>query len=127
MILIDSDVAIDIMRGFAPALEWLKSSRHELAGIPGLVMMEMINGCRNQDELDRLHKAFRGYRLYWPNDFDCKRALIDFQKLYLSQSLGLLDSLIAETAIGIGASLASYNIRHFCMLKDLTLIQPYTR
>jgi len=46
MILLDTDVMVDLMRGYEPALTWLDSLGAETIGIPGLVAMELLQGCR---------------------------------------------------------------------------------
>ena len=50
MILIDTDVMVDIMRRYAPAVAWLDSLGSETTGLPGLVAMELLQGCRNREE-----------------------------------------------------------------------------
>jgi len=70
-------------------------------GLPGLVVMELLQGCRTLDEQQRVEALLHPYTLYWPTQTDCARALADFMAYHLSHSLGLLDSLIAETAIGL--------------------------
>jgi predicted nucleic acid-binding protein len=44
-----------------------------------------------------------------------------------SHHLGLLDALIAATAIGLGASLCTFNAKHFQMISGLTIEQPNVR
>jgi predicted nucleic acid-binding protein len=63
----------------------------------------------------------------WPTAVDCERAQVDFTTFYLSHSLGLLDSLIAACAIGRGASLLTFNDKHYRMVSGLVIEQPYTR
>jgi hypothetical protein len=46
MILVDTDVMVDIMRRHSPAVAWLDSLGAEEVGIPGLVAMELLQGCR---------------------------------------------------------------------------------
>jgi len=67
------------------------------------------------------------FPLVWAEPEDCSRALKDFAAYRLSDQLGLLDSLIAETAVGNNAVLATFNIRHYRVLVDLKTIQPYQR
>ena len=38
MILLDTDVMIDILRGYQPAIEWLTSVSDQEIGLPGLVV-----------------------------------------------------------------------------------------
>jgi predicted nucleic acid-binding protein len=40
MILMDTDVAIDILRGRPPAIAWLQALGSAPLGLPGLVVME---------------------------------------------------------------------------------------
>jgi len=50
MILVDTDVMVDVMRRHAPAVAWLDSLGTETIGIPGLVAMELLQGCRDREE-----------------------------------------------------------------------------
>ncbi len=47
--------------------------------------------------------------------------------LKLSKNLGILDALIASTAVGAGETLATFNVKHFKSVPGLTIIQPYKR
>jgi predicted nucleic acid-binding protein len=42
VLLLDTDILIDIQRGHAPALTWF-SSLPELSFVPGFVVMELVN------------------------------------------------------------------------------------
>jgi predicted nucleic acid-binding protein len=58
MILLDSDVMIDILRNYPPAMEWFDAlDENEEIALPGYVLMELIQGCRNKAEQDRLQRA----------------------------------------------------------------------
>jgi predicted nucleic acid-binding protein len=63
----------------------------------------------------------------WPREIDCARALADFSVLHLSHGLGLLDALIAATVIGKGATLCTFNVKHYRAVNGLTLLAPYVR
>jgi len=55
MILLDSDVMIDLLRQYPPAVEWFDTLEDEEEIIlPGYVVMELIQGCRNKIEQERL-------------------------------------------------------------------------
>jgi len=48
MIFLDSDVVIDILRQFSPAMEWFDSlNDEEELVLSGFVVMELIQGCKN--------------------------------------------------------------------------------
>jgi predicted nucleic acid-binding protein len=125
MILLDTDVMVDILRGHDPAKAWLKSAQE--IGVPGLVVMELIQGCQNAREQRQLEKALSEYQLFWLSEEDCSRALTTFSSHHLSDHIGLLDALIAETAIGADAELATFNIKHYRVLRGLKTVQPYGR
>lgn len=127
MILLDTDVMIDVLRKHSPAVAWLQASPAEELGLPGLVVMELLQGCRTLDEQQRVEALLHPYTLYWPTLTDCARALADFTAHHLSHNLGLLDSLIAETAIGLGVTLATFNEKHYSALGALKTLQPYSR
>ncbi|HEY9152172.1 MAG TPA: PIN domain-containing protein [Anaerolineales bacterium] len=125
MILLDTDVMVDVLRGYEPAKEWLKSAQE--IGVPGLVAMELVQGCQNAKEQKQLEKALAEYQLYWPDEDDCNRALTGFSSHHLSDNIGLLDALIAETAIGANAELATFNVKHYRVLRGIRNVQPYER
>ena len=125
MILLDTDVMVDVLRGYEPAKEWLESAQG--IGVPGLVAMELLQGCQNAKEQKQLEKALSEYQLYWPDEDDCNRAFASFSSHHLSDNIGLLDVLIAETAIGANAELATFNVKHYRVLRGLKSLQPYER
>jgi len=127
MIGVDTDVMIDTLRRYEPALAWLRSLESEELAVPGLVAMELLQGCRNRAEQQRVDRMLRPYRLYWPTQADCERALQDYATYHLSHQLGILDALIAETAVGLGVALATFNEKHYRMVPALRTIQPYER
>ncbi len=126
MRLLDTDLLIDVGRGFLPAVQWLQALP-EAPQIPGVVSMELIAGCQNKAEVRRIQALVAPYAAVWPTEADCRRALADFTQFHLSDNLGLTDALIAATAVGRGATLCTFNVRHFRVVPGLTLEQPYLR
>ena len=126
MLLLDSDVLIDVQRGFQPALQWL-SGLGELPSVPGLVIMELIQDANNSHQVRQAMKLVAPLPIAWPTLSDCDRALSDFTAYHLSHRLGLLDSLIAATAIGLGAELCTFNVKHYQVVAGVTTLQPYPR
>jgi predicted nucleic acid-binding protein len=123
--LLDSDVMIDILRGHGPAVDWLATISGTSIGLPGLVAMELIAGCRNQAEQQVLQQRLLGFSMHWPAQMDCQRAYTDFGNYRLSHNLGILDALIGHTAVGLGEPLATFNVKHLGVVSGLTTIQPY--
>jgi predicted nucleic acid-binding protein len=127
MMLVDTDVMVDVLRRHGPALTWLDTLGAEVVGIPGLVAMELLQGCKGRDEQRLLEGFLRPYRRYWPSQSDCTRAFDDFAAHHLSHALGILDALIAETAVGMGVELATFNKKHYAVVAGLHTVEPYAR
>ena len=127
MILLDTDVMVDVMRRYPPATAWLASLGSETVGIPGLVAMELVQGCRDREEQQRVETILRPYALYWPTQTDCVRAFDDFTTYHLSHSIGILDVLIAETAVGLDVELGTFNEKHYGVVSGLRILCPYAR
>lgn len=125
MILLDTDVAVDILRKHPPAVDWVQGLGSAPVGLPGLVVMELLQGCQNKDEQQRVEQFCQPYALHWPAQADCQRALHDFAAHHLSSNLGLLDALIAHMAVGLSEPLATFNVKHYRVIAGLITIQPY--
>ena len=124
--LIDSDIAVDLLRSYPPAVNWLDSV-NVLPGMPGHVMMELIRGCGNADEVRIVRSYFNHLKFYWPSSEDCNRAVNSYSAGHLSHSLGIIDALIGETAVGLDAILYSFNTKHMRSIPHLKIEQPYPR
>jgi predicted nucleic acid-binding protein len=123
--LLDTDVMIDILRGHPPAVAWLASLGTTSMGLPGLVAMELLQGCQNLPDQQSLEKQLLRFTLHWPTQADCQRAYVDFAAYRLSHNLGLLDSLIGHTALGLNERLATFNLKHYGVIAGLQAFQPY--
>jgi predicted nucleic acid-binding protein len=122
--LLDTDVLVDFLRGHAPAVQWLTNYTSPI-GIPGLVAMELLQGCRDLAEQQRVERELARFAIHWPTRADCEQAYREFANLRLAVGLGLLDSLIAQTAIGLQEPLATFNVKHYNAIDTLRTVQPY--
>jgi len=125
MIICDTDVMVDILRGHQAALAWLKTISNEQIALPGIVLMELIQGCRSKSEQQRLQREMRDYPLLWPSKEACNRALKHFAAHYPSHGIGILDAIIAETAAEASFPLYTFNQKHYQPHPILQTIQPY--
>ncbi|NBD35800.1 MAG: PIN domain-containing protein [Chloroflexi bacterium] len=128
MILLDSDVMIDLLRQYPPAVAWFDTLEDEEDIIlPGYVVMELIQGCRNKLEQERLQRELATYGVAWPSPENCDRALAIFTQYRLSHNAGLLDVLIGQTAVALDMPLCTFNQKHYQFVPGLQTIQPYER
>jgi predicted nucleic acid-binding protein len=126
VILVDTNVMVDILREHAPALEWLKSLGEEEIGLPGLVEMELLQGPPDKTAMNKMQKDLESFLIYWPKTDDCNRALKVFAEARLSHRVTILDALIGETANGLGVPLHTFD-QHFQAIPGLKTVQPYTK
>ena len=126
MLLLDTDVLIDVQRRHPPAVTWF-AGLPEAPSIPGIVKMELVQAARNALEIQRALLQVAHLPVLWPSEADCNRALADLAQFRLSHGLGLLDALIAATAIGRSATLCTFNVKHYRSVPGLAWQRPYTR
>jgi len=127
MILLDSDIMIDFLRKYPPAINWLSSLEDEKIALPGYVVMELIQGCNNKVELQSLRKFIANFKVIWATEEICNQALEIFAEYNLSHNLGLIDALIGQTSVFLGLPLHTFNIKHYAIIPNIKTIQPYQR
>ena len=127
MILLDTDVMIDLLRQYSPAVDWLSSLDEEEVVLPGFVVMELIQGTRNKAEQEKIEKELKSCGIAWPSPEICDEALSVFTRYHLSSGLGILDALIGQMAVALNLPLYTFNQRHYAVIPDLRTIQPYER
>ncbi len=128
MILLDSDVLIDLLRKHPPAVEWFDAlPEDEELVVPGYVVMELIQGCRNKAEQNRVQRELVTYGVVWPSTADCDQALKVFATYRLSHNAGVLDVLIGQTAVALGVPLHTFNQRHYSFVPGIQTIQAYAK
>jgi predicted nucleic acid-binding protein len=127
MILLDTDVMIDLLRRYPPAVAWLESLGDEEILLPGFVVTELLQGCRNKAEQEKLAKEFQPYAVTWPAPEACNEALAVFASAYLSHGLGMLDALIGQATIALHIPLHTFNDKHYAAVPRLQTVQPYTK
>jgi predicted nucleic acid-binding protein len=126
MYLLDTDVLIDIQRGYEPAIAWF-SSLPDVPSVPGFVVMELVQDSQSTQQVRKALQLVAPLPVVWATEVDCARALSDFTAYHLSNSLGLLDALIAACAVGRGLTLCTFNVKHYRVVPNLVMAQPYAR
>ena len=117
---------IDLERRHPGADAWL-ATLPVVPGTPGFAAMELLNGCQRRAEWRSVDRFLRAFPVFWPAEPEMSRALREFTGYRLSHGLGLIDALIAATALGRGEPLATFNVRHYQAVPGLVTIQPYVR
>ena len=127
MILLDTDIMVDLLRGYPAAVEWLRSLGDEEVCLPGYVVMELLEGAPDKAAMDSLRRALEPYLVRWPDEEACGRALAVYAEARLSHGLSAFDALIGETAKALGLPLHTFNEKHYSAIPGLATFAPYPR
>ena len=119
MLLLDTDILIDCLRGVPAARTWLKSAATEAFGIPGIVAMELLIGCRNQPEQQRVQKFLAAYPLLWPDASEFARAYELLAAHRLATGVGIPDCVIAAMALTRQTTTLYFQSQTFSNLRRL--------
>jgi predicted nucleic acid-binding protein len=120
--LLDTTVAVDHLRGVAPAVDLLSrliDGGEEAVGASEVVRFELLAGVRDT-EIEALEQFFSA--LSWvPVDEAVTRTagLLARKHRKAYSGIGDVDYLIAATALVVDADLLTTNVRHFPMLAGL--------
>lgn len=126
MILLDTDILIDILRNYSNAVEWL-SQLDDTIAISGFSALELIQGCENKEEVSKIQKFISKFHIIWLDTESSGKAIELFAKNKLKSNIGLIDILIAQVSIKSGLALHTFNVKHYKSIPDIELIQPYKR
>jgi predicted nucleic acid-binding protein len=120
VMLVDSDVLIAHLRGLGAARDWLIGARKNgPLAISVVSIAELVGGMRSVERREawRLLSSFRAEPA---TEIIARRAGEMMRRYRCSHTgIGLGDYLVAATADVKGLQLATLNVRHFPMFKDL--------
>lgn len=125
--LLDTDVMIDLQRGFPAAVAWYASVPDGMIALPGHVLMELYQDAQNRQQTIAVDRLTSDFPLIWPTDSEALQAVANFRLLHLSHGIGLLDTLTAATALSLSVPLCTFNRKHYRQIPGLVIEQPYTR
>jgi predicted nucleic acid-binding protein len=105
----------------------LDSLGEEEIVLPGFVVMELMQGCRNKQEQEKMEGDLAAYSVAWPLPATCDAASSVFARCPLSHGLGILDALIGQMAVALQVPLHTFNQKHYVAIPQLITIQPYEK
>ena len=86
MLVVDSDVLVDVMRDYPPARRWLAVEAAEQLIVPGFAAMELVKGTRSKAEAEALVRFLGQFSLHWPNSTSQGLALARLVQAHLSHN-----------------------------------------
>ena len=126
MILVDAGVLIDALRDQKAALEWFRSNTEPIA-LSGYTAMELIAGCRTNDEVRVMDSVLNACTVYWLNEQSSALALEMFKQIHTKNGIDIIDVFTAFTALQENLPLHTFNQKHFKAIPNLITIQPYKK
>lgn len=121
MILIDTNIIIEIYRSNPDIIETIKEIGRENIAISDITCSELFFGARNKRELQIIEKDLSNFRIV-PIDMDISKLSVELMKKYvLSNKLSVPDSLIAATSIVYKIPLYTLNIKDFIYIRDIRI------
>lgn len=121
--ILDSNIVIDILRGYQPAVDWL--STQGILGITRFVYLELLDGVENNFDKNRVHRLLSNFELVPVEVVDVEWAQQRLNELKLSHSPDAFDCLIAATCHRLQLSLYTRNSKHMLPLLGSLVVQPY--
>jgi len=126
-LLLDTTVLIDLSRGLERAALWIDECRAAEAGLAISIIsaMELIVGCRNQQEVLQAKSLIEGFLVLQLSP-EISNHSYDWLVRY-AKSHGLLipDALIGATAAVYGLELMTSNVKDFGFLPEIVATRPY--
>ena len=121
-ILIDTDILIDISREISTAINRMKQEKltNQLC-ISVITQMELIIGCRNKIEQQKLNKFLKGFTVININESISNQASKLLEKYRLSHGLLIADAFIGATAIIYDIPLLSKNQSDYHFINEIIL------
>ena len=116
MIVLDTTVLIDVLRGMRPAFDYLATVAEPACS--EVTRVEVLRGIR-RSERDVVEELMRSMRWIAVDELIARRAGELGRAWYRSHSLTTPDLVIAATAQELDADLATSNVRHFPMFEGL--------
>jgi predicted nucleic acid-binding protein len=118
LILIDTDVMIDYLRGNEKAVSFLRKHTDHIA-LSSITAAELYAGVRNRAEEETLDALLALFRIIPVTAQIAKIGGLLKRTFGRSHGVGLADAMIAATAQLEDAELATLNTKHYPMLAGL--------
>ena len=121
MILVDSDVLIEHLRGNTAARNWLVQARQSSGplAISVVSLTEIAGGMRSPERREVMRLLGSMQRFEVSQQVAWRTATLRREYRRSRTGIGLGDYLIAATALTEGLELATLNLRHYPMFPEL--------
>ena len=124
IIVIDTDITIDFLRGEKRAIALFKS-KSEFISFSAITVAEIYSGIRTNKEEREIERLFSIFPVITTtHDIACLAGKL-VKQYRLSHNVEIPDAIIAATCLISDAELNTLNIKHYPMFKDIK--PPYKK
>ena len=123
-IFIDTNIAVDLLRSYQPAVQWLETLGRIEVGICSIVYMEIVQGAPDKTKLRVATKFLSQFEIITLTDADQQWAMRQLTKFNLSHNVDLTDALIAAPAQRLNLPLYT-RTKHFLPTIPNLVFKPY--
>ena len=122
--ILDTNIIVDAFRGYEPAISYLDSI--QMPNISVLTQFELLKGAQNKTQLKKINTQISEYfNVVFLNKPTQDIGLELYAKYHLSNNIGIIDSMIASTALYWNIPLMTRNKKHYSFISDLKVEEPY--
>jgi len=126
VIYVDTNILIDALRGYAPAVHFLQqSAKADAVGCSQVCEVELLLGAPSRALRRPVDKLLKDISILTPTQDDFAKATDLFRTLSLTHGVEFFDCLVAATALRLGFVVHSRNVKHLAPIPGLTTVEPY--
>ncbi len=127
MIYVDTNILIDALRGYSPAVQFLvHSAKADTVGCSQVCEAELLLGAPSQALRKPVEKLLHDLTVVVPTQSDFAQAVVHFRKLSLSHGVEFFDCPVAATALWLGVVVHSRNVKHLALIPGLKVVPGYS-
>ncbi len=120
ILLIDTDVIIDYLRGNSKAINYIeKMQKNHNCYLTTITIAELYSGVRDGEEMQILDQFISEFHIAHLNEKTAKKSGLFRRDYSKNHGVGLADCMIAAIAEELEAILVTLNTKHFPMLDNV--------
>ncbi len=122
--LIDTNILVDVSRGYTPALTWMQHNSQLALALPSLVYMEMVLGTQNKIELGKITRILKQFPILYPTEVDAQWAMQQFELHHLSHQIEIIDCFLAAMSVRLQLPIYTRNTKDLGVFPNVKLVIP---
>lgn len=123
--IIDTNILIDLLREYKPAIQWMQAHTHLALAIPSLVRMELVFGAHDKAAQKRIIQLVTPLEIIFPNEAVAQWAMKQFEVYYLSHQIEIIDCFIAAMSVRLQLPVYTRNAKDLGIFPGVQIHIPY--